>query len=249
MNEPNQGTSVLRQRMIEDMRMRKLSPKTQATYIRAVRRLAAYLGRSPDTATVEELQAYQLYLVDQGTSALAQTGLQKVNHIIIVMQENHSFDNYFGALAYAPGTPYHTPNGNSGCRPDDNACVDGLSCLADTSGGLHCFNTNLDDDGSQVFAFHNPSRCVVPDLNHSWYPTHQEDNYENPDNTFGQSLNDGFLRVNDLTRILRSRCTAARSSKSCVDARRNCSGAVRRSLEPAGERTAGWRCGVLQQSH
>ena len=37
--------------------------------------------------------------------ALAQTGLQKVNHIIIVMQENHSFDNYFGALAYAPGTP------------------------------------------------------------------------------------------------------------------------------------------------
>jgi len=131
--------------------------------------------------------------------ALAQTGLQKVNHIIIVMQENHSFDNYFGALAYAPGTPYHTPNGNSGCRPDDNACVDGLSCLADTSGGLHCFNTNLDDDGSQVFAFHNPSRCVVPDLNHSWYPTHQEDNYENPDNTFGQSLNDGFVRVNDLT--------------------------------------------------
>ena len=105
MNEPNQGTSVLRQRMIEDMRTRKLSPKTQAAYIRAVRRLAAYLGRSPDTATVEELRAYQLHLVDQGTSALAQTGLQKVNHIIIVMQENHSFDNYFGALAYAPGTP------------------------------------------------------------------------------------------------------------------------------------------------
>jgi hypothetical protein len=43
---------VLRQRMIEDMRMRKLSPKTQATYIRTVRLLAAYLGRSPDTATV-----------------------------------------------------------------------------------------------------------------------------------------------------------------------------------------------------
>jgi hypothetical protein len=39
--------------MIEDMRMRKLSPKTQATYIRAVRRFAAYLGRSPDAATVE----------------------------------------------------------------------------------------------------------------------------------------------------------------------------------------------------
>ncbi len=32
---------------------------------------------------------------------LAQRNLQNVNHIIIVMQENHSFDNYFGALAYA----------------------------------------------------------------------------------------------------------------------------------------------------
>ena len=70
MNESNQGTSVLRQRMIEDMRMRKLSPKTQATYIRAVRLLAVYLGRSPDTATVEDLRNYQLHLVDHGTSPI-----------------------------------------------------------------------------------------------------------------------------------------------------------------------------------
>src|ERR1700686_73027 len=70
MNQSTQGTSVLRQRMIEDMRMRKLSPKTQATYIRSVRQLAVYLGRSPDTATVEELRAYQLHLVDQGTSPI-----------------------------------------------------------------------------------------------------------------------------------------------------------------------------------
>ena len=58
MNDSTQGTSVLRQRMIEDMRMRKLSPKTQVTYIRSVRRLAAHLGRSPDTATVEDLRNY-----------------------------------------------------------------------------------------------------------------------------------------------------------------------------------------------
>jgi phospholipase C len=31
--------------------------------------------------------------------------LSKVNHIIIIMQENHSFDNYLGVLAYAKGTP------------------------------------------------------------------------------------------------------------------------------------------------
>ena len=37
--------------------------------------------------------------------------INKVKHVIIVMQENHSFDNYFGALAFAPGSPYHAPGG------------------------------------------------------------------------------------------------------------------------------------------
>lgn len=53
--------SPLRQRMIDDMRMRKLSPKTQSGYIRAVRQFAAYLGRSPDTASTEDLRNYQLH--------------------------------------------------------------------------------------------------------------------------------------------------------------------------------------------
>lgn len=70
MNAPHQTVSPLRQRMIEDMRMRRLAPKTQTTYIRAVRRLAAYLGRPPDTATVEDLRNFQLHLVDQGTSPI-----------------------------------------------------------------------------------------------------------------------------------------------------------------------------------
>lgn len=39
--------SPLRQRMIDDMRLRKLAPKTQSAYIRAVRQFALYLGRSP----------------------------------------------------------------------------------------------------------------------------------------------------------------------------------------------------------
>jgi phospholipase C len=38
--------------------------------------------------------------------AFADGNIQKANHIIVLMQENHSFDNYFGALAYAPGSPY-----------------------------------------------------------------------------------------------------------------------------------------------
>ena len=63
--------SPLRQRMIDDMRMRKLNPKTQSGYLRAVKRFAAYLGRSPDTATVEDLRNYQLRLVDSGTSPVS----------------------------------------------------------------------------------------------------------------------------------------------------------------------------------
>jgi integrase/recombinase XerD len=60
----------LRQRMLEDMRMRKLEPRTQEAYIRAMRKLAAYLHRTPDTATVEDLRNFQLYLVDSGTSPM-----------------------------------------------------------------------------------------------------------------------------------------------------------------------------------
>jgi site-specific recombinase XerD len=54
--------------MIEDMILRKLSPKTQTHYIRAVKNLARYLNRSPDTATVEDLRCYQPHLVDTGIS-------------------------------------------------------------------------------------------------------------------------------------------------------------------------------------
>ena len=71
MNQPTQTISVLRHRMIEDMRMRKLSPKTQSQYVRAVRQLAQHLGRSPDTATVEDLRGYQLHLVDHGISPVS----------------------------------------------------------------------------------------------------------------------------------------------------------------------------------
>jgi site-specific recombinase XerD len=56
--------------MIDDMRMRKLGDKTQVAYIRAVRGLAAFLGRSPDSATVEDLRRFQLHLVDHGTSPI-----------------------------------------------------------------------------------------------------------------------------------------------------------------------------------
>lgn len=63
--------SPLRRRMIEDMRMRQLNGKTQVAYVRAVRRFAGFLGRSPDTATAEDLRRFQLHMAEQGTSSMS----------------------------------------------------------------------------------------------------------------------------------------------------------------------------------
>ena len=52
----------LRRRMIEDMTVRHLASETQRNYIRAVKTLASFLGRSPDTATTEDLRLFQLHL-------------------------------------------------------------------------------------------------------------------------------------------------------------------------------------------
>src|SRR5207244_7234841 len=97
------------------------------------------------------------------------------------MQSIPSFSTYFAALAYAPGSPYH--NANGACLPSDHKCVDGLSCIVDVSGNLACSNSNLEDDGSTVVAFHDPSRCVIPRLAHSWLGTHKHDNVVNTDIT------------------------------------------------------------------
>jgi integrase/recombinase XerD len=58
--------SPLRRRMIEDMTVRNFLEKTQKDYIRHVKSLTAFLGRSPDTATAEDLRLYQLHLTDSG---------------------------------------------------------------------------------------------------------------------------------------------------------------------------------------
>ena len=60
--------SPLRRRMIEDMTIRKFAPKTQASYIRAVRNFTVFLGRSPDQASAEDLRRYQLHLASSGVA-------------------------------------------------------------------------------------------------------------------------------------------------------------------------------------
>src|SRR4051812_12131166 len=57
----NRPASPLRARMIEDMIVRGFTEKTRNDYIRNVRAFAAFIGRSPDTATAEDLRRFQLH--------------------------------------------------------------------------------------------------------------------------------------------------------------------------------------------
>jgi integrase/recombinase XerD len=61
--------SPLRQRLIDDMTARRYGEKVQKAYVRHVRTFAAFLGRSPDTATKEDLRRFQLHLAQQQISA------------------------------------------------------------------------------------------------------------------------------------------------------------------------------------
>src|SRR5947208_3524790 len=67
----DEAMSPLRRRMIEDMTIRKLGRKTQQNYIQIIKKLAAFLGRSPDTATFEDLRRFQLHVVASGVGAAA----------------------------------------------------------------------------------------------------------------------------------------------------------------------------------
>lgn len=60
--------SPLRQRMIEDMNARKLGAHTQRSHISSCKRFAAFLKRSPDTATLEDIRRFQLHLAETGMS-------------------------------------------------------------------------------------------------------------------------------------------------------------------------------------
>jgi integrase/recombinase XerD len=62
----DQPVSTLRARMIEDMTVRGFTAKTRHDYIRGVKTFAAFLGRSPDTATAEDLRRFQIYQTQAG---------------------------------------------------------------------------------------------------------------------------------------------------------------------------------------
>ncbi len=79
----------LRQRMLDDMNIRRFTPDTQRDYIRSVKKLAAFLGRSPDTATAEDLRAFQLHLTEAGVQP------PTINATVTVLRFFFSFNHAF----------------------------------------------------------------------------------------------------------------------------------------------------------
>jgi phospholipase C len=127
--------------------------------------------------------------------ARADGDLRKANHLVFIMQENRSFDQYFGALPYVPGGAYHPCTGPR--KRWDHQCVDGLTCQAGEGGELSCSNSNSNLAGQQIFAFHNRRICLRSGLDHGWPASHREANWEHPEDTARSSPNDGFVRQNE----------------------------------------------------
>ena len=76
----DEAMSPLRRRMIEDMTIRKFAPKTQHDYLQRVKNFAAFLGRSPDTASFEDVRRYQLHLTTSGV------GVPTVNQTVSTLR-------------------------------------------------------------------------------------------------------------------------------------------------------------------
>ena len=76
----DEAMSPLRRRMIEDMTIRKLAPKTQQGYIRTIKNFAVFLGRSPDTASLEDVRRFQLHLAEKGADT------PTVNHTVSALR-------------------------------------------------------------------------------------------------------------------------------------------------------------------
>jgi phospholipase C len=123
----------------------------------------------------------------------APTGLDRINHVLVLMQENHSFDNYLGTLPYVPGGPYHPPAKPGGpCPANDHQCVDGLTCSRDAQGNLSCANSNPGINARKVSVYHETAYCTA-NPPHEWFDAHREANFDHPNSS--EVLGDGFALV------------------------------------------------------
>jgi hypothetical protein len=119
--------SPLRRRMIEDMSVRNFVEKTRNEYIRHVRTFTAFLGRSPDTATPEDLRRFQLHQTQTGVRAPSINGsVAALRFFFTVVREPRKIpvilspEEVARLLAAAPGPKYKAALSAAGSIPHDN---------------------------------------------------------------------------------------------------------------------------------
>jgi integrase/recombinase XerD len=84
MNSSNSSVTPLRLRMLEDMRMRQLVPRTQEACICAAYKLTAFTKKSPAATSAQELRRFQLHMVNAGTSPITlNTTITGLNFLFI----------------------------------------------------------------------------------------------------------------------------------------------------------------------
>jgi site-specific recombinase XerD len=106
-------TTPLRQRMIEDMQIRGLAEATQRAHIRNVKLFAAFLGRTPDTATPEDLRAWQLQMTKDGLSATTFNGriisLRFFFGVTCGREESEAEKKTIRGIVFPPNTVHAVP--------------------------------------------------------------------------------------------------------------------------------------------
>lgn len=113
-------------------------------------------GARSATAVLTAAAVATAWAAGPGTIA-AQAARNPIDHVVVLMQENRSFDSYFGRLHFE-GQPHSRPEPPGSNNPNPT-----------------------DPDGPPIRAFHKTFYCEVADLNHSWTGTHQELNGDRMD--------------------------------------------------------------------
>ena len=123
------STTPLRQRMVEDMTARKRSTSTQNGHIRACKRFAAFLKRSPDTATSEDIRRFQLHLSETGMPThefirrflmhVLPKGFHRIRHYGFLANGNRAANVARARHLLAPPSHHQAPDPESPEKPDE----------------------------------------------------------------------------------------------------------------------------------
>ncbi len=143
-------------------------------------------------------------------ASTAPGGSQAINHVIFMLQENHSFDNYFGML-----NPYRVNHGFDKGADGQTYAVDGIDNKLTTT-------SNQNDEGTNYSLFKLKSTCL-DDMTSSWLESYGDINRYDFSTTRGINM-DGFVH------------TAENFAKSCLQSG-GCSGAF---SDVAGQRAMGY---------